>query len=69
MVGLFDRVVLNTNVRKAVRMVFHSFQAAGTHLEAAYSRRMAGAGISYQETKRGRVLCKECGEEMALGSM
>ena len=69
LVGLFDRVVLNTNIRKAVGMVFHPCQAAGTHLEAAYGRRMAGAGTSYQERKRGRVLCKECREEMDLGSM
>ena len=30
---------------------------------------MTGEGPSYQERQRGRVQCKECGEEMAFGSL
>ena len=32
LVGLFDRVGLETNVGKTVVMVFHPLQAAGTQL-------------------------------------
>ena len=37
LVGLFDRVVLLTNVRKTFSMVGRPCQAEGTQLEAAYS--------------------------------
>ena len=33
LVGLFDRVGLQTNFRKTVSMVCRLYQAAGTHLE------------------------------------
>ena len=48
LLGLFDRVGLNTNVGNTVEMVCHSFQAAGTWSEAGYERRMTGAGPSFQ---------------------
>ena len=57
MVGLFDRVGLNTNVGKTVGMACHLYQAAGTQLEEAYGRRMMGEGYSYWERQRGRVQC------------
>ena len=37
--------------------------------EAAYGIRMMGEGPLYRERQRGRVQCKECGEEIALGFM
>ena len=67
--GLFDRVGLRTNARKTVGMVCRPFQAAGTQSEAVYWRRMIGDGSSYQERQKGRVQCRECGEEMAAGSL
>ena len=67
LVGLFDRVNLRTNVKKIVGMICHPCQATGTQSENAYGRRMMGEGPSYQERQMGRVQCKECGEEMALG--
>ena len=42
LVGLFNRVVLQTNLGKTVGMVCHPFQAAGNQLEAAYGRRIMG---------------------------
>ena len=48
LVGMFDWAVLRTNIGKTVRMVCRPCQAAGTHLEAAYKRRMTGAGLSYR---------------------
>ena len=60
---------LRTNLGKTVGMVYRLCQAAGTQSEVAYGRRMTGEGPSYQEHQRGRVHCKECGEEMALGSL
>ena len=69
LVGLLDRVGLRTNVRKTVGMVCHPCQAAGTQLEASYGRRMMGEGPSYQERQKGRVHRRECGDEMATGSL
>ena len=47
LVGLFERVGMKINVGKTVGMVFRPFQLEGTQLEAAYRRRMKGAGPSY----------------------
>ena len=49
LLGLFDRVVLQTNVRKTVGMVFHPCQAAGNITTEAYGRRITGEGKSYRE--------------------
>ena len=49
LVGLFDRVVLRTNVRKTVLMVCHLCTATGTKSEAAYGRRMTGEVPSSRE--------------------
>ena len=69
LVGQFYRVGLKTNVRNTVGMVFRPCQAAGTQSEAAYRRRMMGAGPSYRERHRGRIQCKECREDMSIGSL
>ena len=60
---------LRTNVRKTVGMVCRSFQAAGNQLEASYVRRITGEVPTYREIQKGRVQCRECGEEMAAGSV
>ena len=69
LVGLFDRVGLRTNSGKTVGMVCRPCQAVGTQLEAAYGRRMTGEGPSYRERHKGRVQCRECGEEIAARSL
>ena len=50
-------------------MVYRPFQAAGTQSEAAYGRQMMVEGHSYRERQKGQVKCRECGEEMAAGSL
>ena len=50
-------------------MVCRPLPAVGTHSEVAYGRQMTGEGPSYRERQNVRVHCKECGEEMAFGSM
>ena len=55
LVGLFDRVVLKTNVGKTVEMVCCPCQAAGTLSEAACRRKMTGEGPLYWERQRGRI--------------
>ena len=55
LVGLFDRVGLQTNVGKIVRMVCHPCQAAGNITEAAYRRRITEKGNSYRERQWDRV--------------
>ena len=67
LVGLFNRLGLLTNVGKTVSMVYRTFQAAGTQLEAAYWLKMTGEGLSYREQQKGRVKCREYGEEMVVG--
>ena len=67
LVGLFDRLGLQTNIGKTVGMVCRPCQTAGTQLEAARGRRMTGEVTSYRERQKGRFQCRECGEEMAAG--
>ena len=55
--GLFDRLGLNTNVGKTVRMVYRPCQASVMYSETAYGRRMTGSGPSYQERQQVRVKC------------
>ena len=69
LVGMFDRVGLNTNVGKMVGRVFRLCQSAGTQLEAAYERQIMGAGPSYWERQCVRVQCSECREDISLGSL
>ena len=58
-----------TNAGKTVGMVCRPCQAAGTQSEVAYGKQMTGEGPSYRERQKGRVQCRECGEEMAAGFM
>ena len=48
LVGLFDRLGLQTNVGKTVSMVCHPCQAAGNITQAAYGRRLTGEGNLYK---------------------
>ena len=61
LVGLFDRVGLQTNFGKTVSVVCHPCQAAGNITQAAYGRRLTGEGNSYKERQRDRLECAECG--------
>ena len=69
LVGLFYRVGLQTNVGKTAGMFFRPCHAARTQLEATYGQQMTGEGPSYWERQKGRVQCRECGEEMVAGLM
>ena len=69
LVGLFDRVGMWTNYGKTVGIVFRLCQEAGTQSESAYRRRITGEGPSYRDRHKVRVQCRECGKEMATGSL
>ena len=69
LVGLFDRVGLNTNTIKTVSMTCRPCTAAGNRLEEAYGRLMTGEGLTFRERKRERVECGDCGKEVAAGSL
>ena len=70
LVAFFDKVGLMTNVSKTVSMVCHPCRAGAVNrTEEAYSRRITGVGRSYAESQRERVVCEECGELIAVGSM
>ena len=53
MVGLIDRVGLQTNVKKTVGMVCCPCLAAGNLSEAIYGRRITGEGPTYREKLKG----------------
>ena len=55
LVGMFDRVGLQTNFGETVCMVCRSCQASGNQSEAAYGRRIMGEGPTYIERQQGRV--------------
>ena len=65
--GLFDRVFVYTNLNKIVGMVCQPFYNFGGHLEAAYTRRIAGVGPYFWERHQERVWCPECKVELAEG--
>ena len=49
MVGLFDRVGLQTNAGMSVDVVYGPCQASGGHSKAAYGRRITGEVPTYRE--------------------
>ena len=69
LVGLFERVGLNTNCRKTVSMTCRPCSTPGNRSEEAYGRLMTGEGPTPRERKRERTTCGECGREMAVGSL
>ena len=69
LVGLFDRVGLNTNTGKTVSMTCMPCTAAGNQSEEAHGRKMTGEGLTFRERKRERVECRDCGKEVAAGSL
>ena len=69
LVGLFDRVGLQTNVGKTFSMTCRPCPAAGNQSEVAYGRKMTGEGPKYLEKKRELVECGDGGTEVAAGSL
>ena len=69
LVGLFDRVGLNTNTGKTVSMTCRPCTAAGNRSEEAYRRFMTGEGLTFRERKRERVKRRDCRKEVAAGSL
>ena len=69
LVGLFDRVGLNTNTGKTVNITCRTCNATGNRSEEAYGRLMTGEGPTFRERKRERVTCRDCGKEVAAGSL
>ena len=59
LVGLFDRVGLDTNINKTVSITCRPCTAEGYRSEEAYGRLMTGEGLKFRERKRERV---ECGD-------
>ena len=69
LVGLLERVGLQTNGGKTVGMICRPCQAEGTQLEVANGQWMMGEVPSYRERQKGRVQCKECREGVTLRLM
>ena len=69
LVGLFDRVGLNTNTGKTVSMTFRPCAAAGNQLEESYGHKTTGEGLTFRERKRERVECRDCRKEVEVGSL
>ena len=66
-IGLFDRVGFNTNSGKMVSMTCRPCNTTGNWLEEAYGCFMAGEGPTFRERNRERVICRDCGKEVAAG--
>ena len=69
LMGLFDRVGLQRNVRKIVGMVCRPCREAGVRSGEAYTHLMKGEGRSFKERQREGVICPECGKEVEKGSL
>ena len=69
LVDPFDRVGLQTNISKTFGIVCRLLQAAGTQSRVAFRRQMMEESPYNRYWQKGRVQRKECGEEMAPGSM
>ena len=66
---IFGGVGLQENFRKTMGMVCQSCRAAMVRADEAYTWRMAGEGQSFKERQQKRVLCPECGNEVAKMSL
>ena len=53
--GLFYKVGLRKKVGKAFGVIYRSFCAAGTQLDASYEWRVVGEGLTYQARQWIRV--------------
>ena len=69
LLGLFDRVGLNTNSGRTVSMTCRPCNTTRNRSEEAYGRIMTGEGPTFRERKRDRVTCGDCGKEVAAGSL
>ena len=69
LVGLFDRVGLNTNTGKMVSMTCRPCNTTGNWSEEAYGRLITGDGPTFRERNRERFTCGDCGKEVAAGSL
>ena len=67
LVGLFDRVGLNTNSGKTVSMTCQPCSTTVNRSEEAYGRLMMGEGPTFRERRRERNTCGDFGKEMAVG--
>ena len=67
--GLFDRVVLRTNMRKTVSMAHQPCHAPGRMSVETYGRLTTGTGLIFWERQRMRVQCPECEVEVVTGSL
>ena len=65
--GLFDRVGLQTNVKKTVGMVCQLCYIVDGHSEVTYTRNMTGMGPFLGEWQQERVRCSECEVKLAVG--
>ena len=69
LIDLYNRIGIQTNVRKMAIMVCRTCHTPDGLLEAAYEQHVTGIGPSYQEWLRCRVQFPECGVELTLGSL
>ena len=70
LVAIFNRVGLQTNVDKTVSMACLPCRAgSGNRTAEGYRRQITGDGKSFRERQRERVACRECGAELAAGSL
>ena len=57
LIGLFDWVGIQKNVRKTAGMMFSPCRASGVRVDEAYTCRMTGEERSFKEQHQEQVLC------------
>ena len=58
MVRMFERVVLQTNLKKTKAMIYMPGFVYGQQVVEAYKRRATGEGPNFWERNRTRVSCE-----------
>ena len=65
LIGLFEQFGLRNYVSKMVAMVCQPGPIYGQQSAAAYGKQMTGEGEPHRARQHRRVVCGECGEELA----
>ena len=66
---MFERVSLQKKLGKTKAMICMTGFVWGRQGVEAYKQRATGGGPTFQESKRTRVSCEECGGSMAAYSL
>ena len=67
LVGLLDRVGLQTNMKETFGVIFQPRCTVGSQSEGAYTHHMMGVGPTYWAMQLYKVQWPDCGVELVAG--